>query len=99
MSGPIGSVHAGACRSVVACLVARRSLAPTLEQIEEVHRAVRAALLERLGMGAATAPILYGGSVKPSNAREILAVPEVDGALVGGASLKAADFLEIIRAV
>ena len=74
-------------------------LTPTLEQIEEVHRAVRAALLERLGMGAATAPILYGGSVKPSNAREILAVPEVDGALVGGASLKAADFLEIIRAV
>jgi triosephosphate isomerase len=44
------------------------------------------------------APILYGGSVKPSNAQEILAVREVGGALVGGASLKAADFLGIIRA-
>ena len=74
-------------------------LTPTLEQIEEVHRAVRAAIIERLGLAAATAPILYGGSVKPDNARDILAVPEVGGALVGGASLKAADFLGIIRAV
>lgn len=73
-------------------------LTPTLEQIEEVHRAVRAALVERLGEGGRAAPILYGGSVKPSNAAEILAVPEVGGALVGGASLKAADFLGIIRA-
>ena len=73
-------------------------LTPTLEQIEEVHRAVRAAMIERLGLGAADQPILYGGSVKPDNARDILAVPEVGGALVGGASLKAADFLEIIRA-
>ena len=73
-------------------------LTPTLEQIEEVHRAVRAAMLERLGLAAATAPILYGGSVKPDNARDILAVPEVGGALVGGASLKAADFLGIVRA-
>jgi len=74
-------------------------LTPTLEQIEEVHRAVRAAMLERLGLAAAAAPILYGGSVKPDNARDILAVPEVGGALVGGASLKAADFLGIIRGV
>lgn len=73
-------------------------LTPTLEQIEEVHRAVRAAMVERLGQGGATAPILYGGSVKPDNARDILAVPEVGGALVGGASLKATDFLGIIRA-
>jgi triosephosphate isomerase len=73
-------------------------LTPTLEQIEEVHRAVRAAMVERLGQGGATAPILYGGSVKPDNARDILAVAEVGGALVGGASLKAADFLGIIRA-
>jgi triosephosphate isomerase len=72
-------------------------LTPTLEQIEEVHRAVRAAMIERLGPGVAATPILYGGSVKPDNAREILAVPEVGGALVGGASLKAADFLGIIR--
>ena len=73
-------------------------LTPTLEQIEEVHRAVRAAMIERLGLGSAAAPILYGGSVKPDNARDILAVPEVGGALVGGASLKAVDFLPIIRA-
>ena len=72
-------------------------LTPTLEQIEEVHRAVRAAMIERLGLAVAATPILYGGSVKPDNAREILAVPEVGGALVGGASLKAADFLGIIR--
>ena len=72
-------------------------LTPTLDQIEEVHRAVRAAMIERLGLAVAATPILYGGSVKPDNAREILAVPEVGGALVGGASLKAADFLGIIR--
>lgn len=72
-------------------------LTPTLEQIEEVHAAVRAAMLARLGEGGRVAPILYGGSVKPSNAAEILAVAEVGGALVGGASLKAEDFLGIIR--
>ena len=74
-------------------------LTPTLEQIEEVHVAVRAAMVARLGEGGKTAPILYGGSVKPSNAKEILNVSEVGGALVGGASLKAEDFLGIIRAV
>ncbi|WP_449254007.1 triose-phosphate isomerase [Brevundimonas naejangsanensis] len=73
-------------------------LTPTLEQIEEVHAAVRAAMVAKLGEGGRAAPILYGGSVKPSNAREILAVTEVGGALVGGASLKAEDFLGIIRA-
>lgn len=72
-------------------------LTPTLEQIEEVHRAVRAAMIERLGLGVSATPILYGGSVKPDNAGDILAVAEVGGALVGGASLKAADFLGIIR--
>ena len=73
-------------------------LTPTLEQIEEVHAAVRAAMVAKLGEGGRVAPILYGGSVKPSNAAEILAVGEVGGALVGGASLKAEDFLGIIRA-
>ena len=73
-------------------------LTPTLAQIEAVHAAVRQAIVARLGEGARTAPILYGGSVKPDNAAEILAVPEVGGALVGGASLKADDFLKIIRA-
>lgn len=73
-------------------------LTPTLDQIEEVHRAIRAALIERLGEDGRVAPILYGGSVKPSNAAEILHTAEVGGALVGGASLKAEDFLGIIRA-
>jgi triosephosphate isomerase len=73
-------------------------LTPTLQQVEEVHRAVRSAMIERLGLGVSAVPILYGGSVKPDNAADILAVPEVGGALVGGASLKAADFLGIIRA-
>ena len=73
-------------------------LIPTLEQIAEVHAAVRAAIVKRLGEGARTAPILYGGSVKPDNARDILCTAEVGGALVGGASLKAADFIPIIQA-
>ena len=73
-------------------------LTPTLEQIEEVHVAIRKLLADTLGEAGEAAPILYGGSVKPSNASEIMAVAEVGGALVGGASLKAADFLAIIRA-
>jgi triosephosphate isomerase len=73
-------------------------LTPTTAQIEEVHAAVRQALVAALGAAGARAPILYGGSVKPANAAEILAAAEVGGALVGGASLKAADFLGIIRA-
>jgi triosephosphate isomerase len=71
-------------------------LTPTLEQIEEVHVAIRAVLEARFGAAGAGVPILYGGSVKPSNAAEILRVKDVGGALVGGASLKAADFLGII---
>jgi len=73
-------------------------LTPTLEQIEEAHIALRAALVESLGEAGRAAPILYGGSVKPANAAEILKAREVGGALVGGASLKAADFLAIVRA-
>lgn len=74
-------------------------LTPTTTEIEEMHRAIRATLAEMFGAGGASAPILYGGSVKPSNAAEILRAAEVGGALVGGASLKAADFLEIIGAL
>ncbi len=73
-------------------------LTPTTPQIEEVHRAIRAALVKALGEAGAGVAILYGGSVKPSNAAEILHAAEVGGALVGGASLKAADFLQIVRA-
>ena len=74
-------------------------LTPTTPEIEEVHRAIRATLVEMFGDAGRTPPILYGGSVKPSNADEILHAEEVGGALVGGASLKADDFLGIIRAV
>lgn len=71
---------------------------PTLDQIGEVHSDMRAALSERFG-DADGMRLLYGGSVKPGNAAEIFAVGDVDGALVGGASLKAADFGGIIAAL
>ena len=74
-------------------------LTPTTPQIEEVHIAIRAALVEAFGDHGKSVAILYGGSVKPSNAAEILAAAEVGGALVGGASLKAQDFLGIINAI
>lgn len=73
-------------------------LTPTVADVAEVHAFVRARLVERFGAAGAGVRILYGGSVKPSNARELMAVPEVNGALVGGASLKAADFLGIVAA-
>lgn len=71
---------------------------PTNAQIAEVHAAMRAALVARFGDGAGFR-LLYGGSVKPSNAAEIFAIADVDGALVGGASLKASDFGAIIAAL
>ncbi|MEL6316148.1 MAG: triose-phosphate isomerase [Pseudomonadota bacterium] len=66
----------------------------TLADIEEIHRVARAAFAE--GRGGPQAAVLYGGSVKPGNAQEILASGEVDGVLVGGASLKADDFGAIV---
>ncbi len=71
---------------------------PTSAQIVEVHTLIRDHLTARLGEAGQQMRILYGGSVKPGNAAEILALTDVNGALVGGASLKAADFLPIIRA-
>ena len=71
---------------------------PTTDQIAEVHAAMRAALAARFADGGDFS-LLYGGSVKPSNAVEIFAIPDVDGALVGGASLKAADFGPIAAAL
>jgi triosephosphate isomerase len=73
-------------------------LTPTIAEIEEVHAAIRQTLVDLFGRAGAGVPILYGGSVKPANAAEILHAREVGGALVGGASLKAEDFLAIIRA-
>ena len=72
---------------------------PTLAEIAEVHAFLRARLQGLIGAEAAGTRLLYGGSVKPSNAAEIFAVPHVDGALVGGASLKAADFGTIVAAL
>jgi triosephosphate isomerase (TIM) len=74
-------------------------LTPTTPQIEEVHGAIRAVLMAVFGGSARVVPILYGGSVKASNAAEILHADEVGGALVGGASLAAASFLGIVQAL
>ena len=71
---------------------------PTIAEIETVHGEIRAALAGRFGATGEVAPILYGGSVNGGNAAAILAAAEVDGALVGGASLTATRFLPIVRA-
>jgi triosephosphate isomerase len=70
-------------------------LTPTSQDVEQVHRFIRGNLIARFSGEGANIRILYGGSVKPSNAADLMAVPNVNGALVGGASLKAADFLAI----
>jgi len=71
---------------------------PTVDEIAEMHAAIRQRLRDRFGADGEKMRILYGGSVKGSNAVEIFAIPDVDGALVGGASLKAADFIPIVAA-
>jgi triosephosphate isomerase len=70
-------------------------LTPTVSDVEQIHRFIRELLVGRFNGEGARMRILYGGSVKPSNAKELMAVANVNGALVGGASLKAADFLAI----
>jgi triosephosphate isomerase len=99
-----GSVPAGA--SAATLVVAYEPVwaigtgrTPTLDEIAEVHAFIRARLTAHIGTEAAGVRLLYGGSVKPSNAAEIFALPNVDGALVGGASLKAADFGAIVAAL
>jgi triosephosphate isomerase len=69
---------------------------PTAAEIAEMHSAIRARLVERFGQRGAQVRVLYGGSVKASNAAEIFEIADVDGALVGGASLKTADFMPIV---
>lgn len=71
---------------------------PSAADVAEVHGAIRAALAARFGAEGAGMRILYGGSVKPANAGELLRIADVNGALVGGASLKADDFLAIVSA-
>ena len=70
-------------------------LTPTVGDVEQIHRFIRGLLTVRFNTEGTRIRILYGGSVKPSNAAELMAVANVNGALVGGASLKAADFLAI----
>lgn len=73
---------------------------PTSSDVQEVHFAIRQVLSEKLGKSVANKMrILYGGSVKPSNASELLSLPDVDGALIGGASLKVEDFLGVATKV
>jgi len=71
---------------------------PTRDEIAEMHAALRRQLVSRYGVPGEQVRILYGGSVKASNAQEIFAITDVDGALVGGASLKVADFIPIVAA-
>ena len=71
---------------------------PTMEAVESMHAALRAALATRIGAGADAVRILYGGSMNGDNAAELMAVADVDGGLVGGASLSAAKFAPIIKA-
>jgi len=70
-------------------------LTPTVGDVQQIHKFIRDFLIARFNGEGARTRILYGGSVKPSNAAELMAVENVNGALVGGASLKAADFLAI----
>lgn len=70
----------------------------TTQQAQDMHAVIRKELASKYGDAVAqTIPILYGGSVKPDNAKELFSCPDVDGGLVGGASLKARDFVDIIK--
>ena len=69
----------------------------TAEQAQEIHACVRKVLAEKFGALAEEITILYGGSCKPSNAKELFAQPDIDGGLIGGAALKADDFIAIAQ--
>lgn len=73
-------------------------LTPTVQDVRAAHAFMRERLIEQFGTQGAHLRLLYGGSVKPTNAIELLGIADVDGALVGGASLKATDFLAICEA-
>jgi triosephosphate isomerase len=70
----------------------------TPQMAQDVHLMLRSKLADKSSIAAEVVQILYGGSMKPDNAKELLAMPDIDGGLIGGASLKAADFLAIVRA-
>jgi triosephosphate isomerase len=97
-SAPLGATPADLVVAYEPIWAIGTGLTPTIADVAEMHAAVRGALAELYDGSAAAIRILYGGSVKPANARELLGAPHVDGALVGGASLKAADFIGIAAA-
>ncbi|MGK5071709.1 triose-phosphate isomerase [Janthinobacterium sp. ZB1P44] len=70
----------------------------TPQMAQDVHQVLHAQLAQKNAVAAAGVQILYGGSMKPENAKELMAMPDIDGGLIGGAALKAADFLAIIHA-
>jgi triosephosphate isomerase len=98
-SVPYGFVTAGGIIAYEPVWAIGTGRTPTEDDIRAIHGVIRRTLVEHFGPAARTTRLLYGGSVKPGNAAGILALPDVDGALVGGASLVAADFLAIARAV
>lgn len=97
-----GSVPAGTAAQIVIAYepvwAIGTGLVPSVADVTEVHAFIRAKLEASHGAEGAKVRILYGGSVKPSNAVELMSVPHVNGALVGGASLVASDFLGIVAA-
>lgn len=98
-STPVGTAPAALIVAYEPVWAIGTGLTPTNEQIAEVHASIRATLGAMFGADGAGISILYGGSVKASNATDIFAIADVDGALVGGASLKADDFLPIVAAL
>lgn len=101
LAGSLPGERAGVTRAVIAyepVWAIGTGRTPTIEQVAEVHQAIGLALEKRFGEAGGQIRLLYGGSVKPDNAAEILAISGVDGALVGGASLRASDFLMIAKA-
>jgi triosephosphate isomerase len=92
---PVGATSANLVVAYEPVWAIGTGLTPTTADVEQVHRFIREALTDRFKSEGALIRILYGGSVKPSNAAELMAVANVNGALIGGASLKAADFLAI----
>jgi triosephosphate isomerase len=97
-SVPAAATHATVVIAYEPVWAIGTGLTPTVDDVAEAHAHVRKELHQRIGAEAERTRILYGGSVKPSNARELLSVANVNGALVGGASLKAGDFLGIADA-
>jgi triosephosphate isomerase len=93
-----GGAHGGCAVAYEPCWAIGTGKVPTPEEVAAMHAFIREELVRQFGAAGNGVRILYGGSVKPGNARDLLAVPHVGGALIGGASLNAADFLAIAAA-